>query len=760
MLLPSLTTAATSAAKYADELGKSKGAAEAVATGAHDVGEAVKAVVAIVKASGPVFALLQGGVSAIGGVGPLVIAYTAYKTLTIGIGLAGKAVDKLAGSQAVETTATEASTAVKAAATEATVAQTVATTADADAQLALFRAVELGEAQQTILFTETAAATGAIEAEGAAAATAAVEIDTAKVALIGLSSVDLGGLAIAAAAIYYLSSRSDDGAKQLKAFSTAYSQLAADKGNLSAQATDIATLATKYADLAVQAKAAAELQAQVDGSFTEARQAALGTGQAVSDYVKGLESVKATVGSSDPILVAQITRLQSIAELYNKLPSKKTITLVLNDRTAIDNLDLAQAKVDQLTRSAEGLAGSFGRSINALGTPFAGAGTNPPIAAKIGANFSKDFGLTAQEAKLKGPATQLGSTAAKAFSTSFATSIDASAIGTAFRDAITQAQSQLVSETGTLATTIGTALDARLKALTLPATREIAALQAQITASQQAHTAGDAAQAVTDAQKKLADLTSVYGAGALTSDQAQQIAQARLAVSDALAAQGNDAKQARITQLQAGVDAAGKANDAAKAAASKRLADLSAELNDGMISQATFVKRLNALLAKEGVNYKTTGKLLGQSLADGFRDGVSSILAQASALGGLGKGQLAGAARGTKAINPAKSEADAIKTFLDSVASAGGKFTVSGAGSLPPGVTLASLLAKAGTQRADSAYQVKQNAKTDKGLTYAGETRDHTAQIVKELQKLNAKPPVVITPDGKAKRKTAAATQR
>jgi hypothetical protein len=273
-------------------------------------------------------------------------------------------------------------------------------------------------------------------------------------------------------------------------------------------------------------------------------------------------------------------------------------------------------------------------------------------------------------------------------------------------------------------------------------------------------TARDSAQAIADAQKKLDDLQRVLGGGALTSDQAQQIAQARTALADAQDAGGIAAKQAQAATLQAGIDTATKANDAAKAASQRRLDDLTAQLNDGLITQATYVKRLNAMLAKEGINYKTTGKLLGVAFADGFRDGLASIIAQAATLGSVGQGTLRRAPRGTKAIDPNKAEADAIQAFIDQVAQSGGRFTVSGADKLPAGVTLASLLGRAGAQRSADTYSTPASAKQDKGLDYAGRTADHTATIATELKKLNAKPPVVVHVDGrKSKRKTAEATR-
>lgn len=448
------------------------------------------------------------------------------------------------------------------------------------------------------------------------------------------------------------------------------------------------------------------------------------------------DSYRQTADGANAATAAQRFNLRVLAdyiEATGKVPTEVQTRLVLNDKQAYASLAAFEA-------TARGAAGALLDALTGKG--------NAAAPARGGVSIPVDSKKTAE----------LGKAAATTFTTSFVQHLDASSISTALSDAVTQAQAQLVSETGTLASTIGQALDAKLKAQTLPATQEIARLQAQIAASQAASQARDTGQAVADAAKKLADLQRVFGSGALTADQAQSIQQAQVALADAQDAATTNAKEGRIAVLQAGVDAAGKANDAEKAAASRRLADLDAELNDGLITQRTYVKRLNALLASEGVNYKSTGKLLGISFADGFRDGLSSVIAQATALAGFGK-KGAGA---IKAIDPAKAEADAIKAFVDSIASSGGKFDVTGAGKLPPGVTLAQLLAQAGAQRGSDAYTTPSGAKTNSAaLDYAGRTADHTAQVVAELRKLNAKKETVhVVVDGsKAKRKTAAATR-
>lgn len=416
-----------------------------------------------------------------------------------------------------------------------------------------------------------------------------------------------------------------------------------------------------------------------------------------------------------------------------KIPPTKTLKLELNDASFYATLrkDLGvlkgagQAFVDIFT--GEGNAGSRG-------------------GASIAATVKKKGG-------------ELGATAATSYTQSFVQHIDAGAITTALTDAIAQAQSQLTSEASSFSTSIATTLDAQLAKTTLPLTKEIAALQARITASQAASSARDTAQAVADAQKKLDDLNRIYGPGAHTADQNQQIAQAGVALADAQAAVANAGRQATITADQAKIDSATKVETAQKAAAARRLADLADELDHGLISQRQYLKGLNDLLRHQGVNYKATGRLLGQAAADGFRDGFASLVAQAGKLGEVGQAGLKSAARGTTPIDPRKAEASAIQTFLDQVAQSGGKFDVTG--KLPKGLSLPGLISQAAAQRATDEYRTKSGAKQDKSLQYQGATRDHTALIVDELRKLNAKDAkVVVHVDGKkATAKTARATR-
>lgn len=761
-LLPTLSTGAETARKWIQQLSRSGDVATTVKGTLHDVAGGAQAIATAFRTAEPVLRTTVSLLEQVGP-GPILATLAAYKALTLGIGGFGSAQSAVA---ALNLRGARA-----------------AGFAGAEAKLA---AKEFGGFR--------------LAASGAATA------------LTGPAGM-LGAAALLAGGLYYLSQRESDAEKAANDLTSAFERQRTAAQNAAQARQDAQTITNaqpglrderaraleaitkaqeRYDVLAGSGRATrAELaQATNNLSIAEAhyrdvnhqvvqseadkvtalgrgKQAARDTVKAQRDAVTDAQAVlRISEGQARAFAQGSATRLQSnfvklaFANLTQeaddqskKLTDKQRERIrALADYIKTIGRQPTQVEIDlilntkQLESQLAGFKGSLFDLPNVLGDPAALAARGSHAATII--------------AKGASGALKKDTSAGKAFTTAFVQHIDASTIASAFHDAITQAQAQLVSETGTLASTIGQALDARLKAETLPATREIARLQAEIAATQASSSARDSAQAIADAQKKLGDLQRIFGSGALTADQAQQIAQARVALLDAQDTAANDARQARAAELQGGIDTATKANDAAKAAAQRRLDDLTAQLNDGLITQATYVKRLNALLAKEGVNYKSTGRLLGLAVADGFRDGLASILAQAAQLGNVGQRTLRQSPRGTKAINPNKAEADAIQAFIDSVASSGGRFSVTGAGGLPPGVSLADLISRAGSQRSADTYKTPTAQKQDKGLDYAGRTADHTAELVREVKKLNAKPPVVVHVDGrKSKRKTAEATR-
>lgn len=64
----------------------------------------------------------------------------------------------------------------------------------------------------------------------------------------------------------------------------------------------------------------------------------------------------------------------------------------------------------------------------------------------------------------------------------------------------------------------------------------------------------------------------------------------------------------------------------------RRLADLTAELNEGKISIGRFNREVAALLKHEGINYKAAGRTLGFAFAEGFRVALKELKEQAAAL--------------------------------------------------------------------------------------------------------------------------------
>jgi len=92
-------------------------------------------------------------------------------------------------------------------------------------------------------------------------------------------------------------------------------------------------------------------------------------------------------------------------------------------------------------------------------------------------------------------------------------------------------------------------------------------------------------------------------------------------------------RQAERVQNELDARAAGGGDDEEKKRVSRRLADLSALFDAGKIGVARFNREVNALLRREGINYRSAGQALGFAFAQGFRQQVRELLGQAAAIG-------------------------------------------------------------------------------------------------------------------------------
>lgn len=795
--LPLLTEGANALSDWTLKLSKSGELERVTGTAAHDLGDAIHTIGDAIHAIEPLLSFGQKIIDTVG-TGPIIAFVAAWKLLPPVLALAGSGeaalsaetvalqasitsvqagLDSLSASIAAvgtEEATTSVATDVLATSTASLAVETgvlegaqaslfTAEEAVAGAQLQLTSSAELAAAAEGTLGTvvagtigEHAAATTAMEAEATAADALAGSEKAAAVGATGL----LGPLALAAGAIYYLSQRADEGDKALANFQKTYSQIGQDKAGTADAANDVAALTRQYVELGKQAQLAAALQAKVDGSFDEARRAGQGAGESVNLYVKALEELRRGAASSDPILQGQITRLENLAKSANRIPSEKTITLVLNDRSVIDNLALDEAAIDRIVAKAAGLSGDLSKSIAAVGQPggvFGRPSTGPQPLDK---NFSGAFGLDAQERRILAKQNADAAAAAKAaaklaartYSQEFVSHIDVSGIGQALNDAIASARSNLTTSAGSLADAVGSALDARLAQTEKKLSAAQTLLQDDIAKRSAAQTARDNQATASDAQAKLDQLRSVYGGGALTAAQAQEIQQAQNAVLDAQDSIANASDQGRIDALDKRKTQLEAESALEKTYAQRRIADLSDEVNRGVITQATYVKDVQRVLAKENVTYRNTGALLGKSFADGFADSLKSVIAQAKALGGVGAAKLKSTSSSPKAVDPLAAGDAAYQSLVAQIAQSSGKISLDNVGKLPKGVNVAGLLDAARRQRDEDNYRVQSGKAQATGLQYAQQTNRHLEAITTLLKNGTH----VVVSDGTAKKKTRA----
>lgn len=166
------------------------------------------------------------------------------------------------------------------------------------------------------------------------------------------------------------------------------------------------------------------------------------------------------------------------------------------------------------------------------------------------------------------------------------------------RDAVTQAKQNLSSLGGSLSGTLNSLLDAKLGGSA--ASKNLRDAQAR--------------QSEMDFQKQKTDLqTTIGGTG---TDEEKAKAQAGLDV--LLSQRAFDLEQAKT--------------DDQKQQNTRRLADLAASLNRGLITQKEYQKQVKALMAGQGADYQSAGDQLGLAFADGFMAQLKDMLAQAAAV--------------------------------------------------------------------------------------------------------------------------------
>lgn len=598
-LLPYVSAAAEAGRDWADELGKSGTLAHDVDSIVRGLAEGFGAVKDVLVASGPALDLTARAFSAIAGsgiVGPAVAAVAAYKGLAIAIGLVNTASIKLAPLMTADTVAIEA------------------------------------------------------ETTAAAEASAANEAFAVSLALSNPVGATVAALALAGGAIYYFQTQASHAAQTTQELSGDFTRLneSISRGKAGTQqaATDLKALA----DSLVAVGSASVTQGGIAaggakwGGAVDGAKAASG---AVKDYVAQLQHLL----DSDQTLTAgerlQIERLQDVAEATKKIPTRHVTTLIVNDRSAFDELAKFNAAViaGQSAATSDLLAAAqkIGDKVSPAGflnkpkiqeaATLAASGFD----AAIGAHppppgFGKKFSVAIADATKTGLSSGLTQASV------------ARQVAQSLRDAVTQAKQSLSSIGSTLGGQIGQVMDAALaaaesKLASSPAAQAVKKLTAEAAALQARVSARDATAQIDTTLATLQQLQAAFGPGAHTAAQDAQLQAAQNAYLDAQDTAAATSDTAQATHLQTQLDSQKanleKRNEAEKTAAAQRIADLNSELDRGLITQQQYVSRLTALLRREGVNFKSAGSYLGEAFAQGFQEQLNATIQQARTISQL-----------------------------------------------------------------------------------------------------------------------------
>lgn len=336
-------------------------------------------------------------------------------------------------------------------------------------------------------------------------------------------------------------------------------------------------------------------------------------------FAKSLEKI---AGDTEHVSAAtrfNAARLAEYTREIGRMPDDKTITLTLNDTVFYAKLQKAR---ETIGGAAKALFDVFTQTPQAESTHGG--------AAQLAEKAARQLTPITTTALSKGAAAARVNVAAE--------------FKKALTEGVQQAKQTLGSIGQTLGDDIGAVLDARLAAAEAnlkasPAAHEVKQLLADIQVAQNRITSRQQANTSTDAARALADLQRAFGPGAHTAEQDAQLQDAQNAVLDAQDQTLITSEQARADSLQKGLDqrdaSLQKRNEMEKAAATRRLADLNDSLNRGLITEKQYVQRLNGLLLKEGVNYKTAGARLGSAFASGFKEQLAGALAEAKIIANL-----------------------------------------------------------------------------------------------------------------------------
>lgn len=374
-----------------------------------------------------------------------------------------------------------------------------------------------------------------------------------------------------------------------------------------------------------------------------------------------------------PGLARSLRLLDQYALAVQRLPDEREIKFILDPANAKQSLKEIERDLGTTAEAATGTARRRGREIGIALSDGVRSGlddTQAKVAAAAGRMVDAGVSGAKSAAEARSPSARTAREIGLPLAQGIAVGIDAGApeiqrsltdtVGDAIRqggeqvaDAINQAKQNLNSIGSGLASTIGTFIDQG------PLGQQIQKLQDRLTARQNVAQRGQLEQSVKDARKALADAQAAVDTGGpvtpgiqkginefLTGPR-QQLAQARAALADFQA-------QQRITALQ------GRSEDL-KDATTRGIADVTNEVNKGLLSIPEANRRIAAILAKDDIDYRRAGKSLGSAFADSYLGQLQGLRDQMVAL--VGAPRLPGSGLVPSIVRPLDTLRDVTKSI-------------------------------------------------------------------------------------------------
>jgi hypothetical protein len=400
--------------------------------------------------------------------------------------------------------------------------------------------------------------------------------------------------------------------------------------------------------------------------------------QAAVQVAKTLSDEAQKLQDKNPGLATSVRLLGQFTAAVGRLPTKAETKFILDPTNAKRGLtgiinDLRAQVIDAQSVASKG-GHTIGKAL-ADGIPEGVKAASPATFSAVHSlvKGAIDSGKTAAEARSPSAATarEIGLPLAQGIAVGINTGAPdiqralTDTVGDAIRqggqqvaDSINQAKQNLNSIGSSLASTVGQFIDAG------PLGAQIKALQQGLTNRQNVAQRTQLEQSVAAARKALTDAEAAVGPRssqtpsehraltAFLAPQRQTLDQAEAALADFKTTQ-------RITGLQARADSL-------KTSTATGIANLTDEFNKGAITAHRLNVGIAAILAKDDIDYRKAGKVLGIAFADGLGSELTGLRDQVNAI--VGGPKLPGAGLAPTIVRPLETLHDAVKQIASAQA--------------------------------------------------------------------------------------------